>query len=133
MDQVRAKLLDSYAVIAGGHSAGTVSVLLAVRPLKKSVDQKVTSKNAKRDKYGKRHDRLTLTAVQALPAAERLGAAALKSPEMFIRISLRRLYGGAVRRERLRGAWARGLFEFSGGGELPRAGMKFSTKSDISL
>jgi hypothetical protein len=47
MDQVRARLLHFHTVIAGGPPAGTVSVVLAEAPLKKGVDQKVTSKKAK--------------------------------------------------------------------------------------
>jgi hypothetical protein len=71
MDQVRARLCHFCGVIAGGPFAGTVSVLLAEGPLKKSVNQEITRQNAKCEKRGKRHIQLTLTAVQALPAREK--------------------------------------------------------------
>jgi hypothetical protein len=38
---------------AGGHAASMFSVLLAVDPLKQDVQQKVTAKNAKRQKHRK--------------------------------------------------------------------------------
>jgi hypothetical protein len=38
---------------AGSQAAGTISVLLAVRPLKQDIKQEVTPKNAKRQKHGR--------------------------------------------------------------------------------
>jgi hypothetical protein len=48
---------------AGGHSAGVFSVLLTVYPLEQDVEQTVTSEDAKRQKYCKRHMDLTRTGV----------------------------------------------------------------------
>jgi hypothetical protein len=48
---------------AGGHAAGVFSVLLTVYPLEHDVEQTVTSEDAKRQKYCKRHMDLTRTGV----------------------------------------------------------------------
>jgi hypothetical protein len=49
---------------AGGHSASVFSVLFTVYPLEQDVEQKVTSKDAKRQKHSKRHRNLTRTGVK---------------------------------------------------------------------
>jgi len=49
---------------AGGHAAGVFSVLFAVYPLKQNIEQEVTSEDAKRQKYRKRHRDLTRTGVK---------------------------------------------------------------------
>ena len=48
---------------AGGHAAGVFSVLLTAYPLEQDVEQTVTSEDAKRQKYCKRHMDLTRTGV----------------------------------------------------------------------
>jgi hypothetical protein len=48
---------------AGGYAAGVFSVLLTVYPLEQDVEQTVTSEDAKRQKYCKRHRDLTRTGV----------------------------------------------------------------------
>jgi len=50
---------------ACGWAAGMVSVLFAVDPLEQDVEQEVTSENAKREEYGKRHEGLTRAGVNA--------------------------------------------------------------------
>ncbi len=64
-----ARLFDLFAgdgaafFAAGDDTAGAVSVLFAVDPLKQDIQQKVTAKNAKRQKHGKRHRDLNRAAV----------------------------------------------------------------------
>jgi hypothetical protein len=53
------------SLAACGRAAGVFSVLLTVYPLEQGIKQKVTSKNAKRQKYRKRHRDLTRTFVNA--------------------------------------------------------------------
>ena len=46
---------------AGGDAAGMLPVFFTVEPLEQDVEQEVTSENAKREEYGKRHEDLTRT------------------------------------------------------------------------
>jgi hypothetical protein len=63
---------------ACGRAAGVFSVLLAVCPLKQDVEQKVTSKNAKRQKHCKRHRSLTRAGVNAQPGQGKIGSGKAK-------------------------------------------------------
>ena len=53
------------SLAACGRAAGVFSVLLTVDPLKQDIEQKVTAKNAKRQKHCKRHRNLTRTGANA--------------------------------------------------------------------
>jgi hypothetical protein len=63
------RLLDFFAgdgsasLATCGHSAGAIPVLFTVYPLEQDIKQKVTSKNAKRQNYRKRHSDLDRTGV----------------------------------------------------------------------
>jgi hypothetical protein len=55
------------SLAACGRAAGVISVPLAVYPLEQDIEQKVTSKNAKRQKHRERHGDLTRTGENAKP------------------------------------------------------------------
>jgi hypothetical protein len=60
-----ARLADFFGGEGGAsRAAGVFSVLFAVYPLEQDIEQEVTSEDAKRQKYRKRHRDLTRTGVK---------------------------------------------------------------------
>ena len=71
--------------------AGNCAALVAINSMKRHVNQQIKSENAKRHEYGKRHGSLNQTGTSLAAASLKIGVKVMRSPEDFIRNSLRKL------------------------------------------